>query len=114
MLDSRTSILDAIARNPGLFDDLTHPDWFVRVWMQHDGAAEVVGIIEHYSLTAVNRGKRYGMKTFIELARWDTGADERSEFKINNNIAPFLSRLLAAEHPVLDGYFRIRTMPHAA
>jgi len=55
-----------------------------------------------------NRG-RFGAKAIIEFLRWDTVVAEKDiTFKINNNNAPDLARLVMDVIPSMRGYFQIR------
>lgn len=52
---------------------------------------------------------RFGAKALIEILRWESFvADADKTFKINNNCAPDLARLLMACKPEMKGYFKIR------
>lgn len=51
-----------------------------------------------------------GMKMVFEVLRWDhmlTTSDE--PFKLNNNNAPFYTRLIDEQYPELKGFFTRRT-----
>lgn len=114
-LSTRHKIRAVLQRHPDLFDDVSKGDWFMGEWLLHDGAPAIVAHVERLALVAVNRGKRYGINTLIEVTRWETGHDEDSgEFKVNNDIAPYVSRLLMVSYPVLQGYFYTRSHRHAA
>lgn len=52
---------------------------------------------------------RFGAKAILEILRWETFLnDADGVFKINNNYAPDLARLIMDCKPELKGYFRIR------
>ena len=56
-----------------------------------------------------SRGLRFGLRTLYEAMRWDFAmADPPKPYKLNNNHAPFYSRLLMEREPMLDGIFEIR------
>ena len=52
---------------------------------------------------------RYGINSLIEVVRWHRNLTTRGdEFKINNNFAPFYSRMIMAREPDLSEFFRTR------
>lgn len=52
---------------------------------------------------------RFGAKAILEILRWESFlADADKTFKINNNRAPDLARLVMDCKPELRGYFQIR------
>ena len=63
------------------------------------------------ALTA-NKGshkQRFGAKAILEVLRWESFlTDSEKTFKINNNRAPDLARLVMDCKPELRGYFQIR------
>lgn len=57
--------------------------------------------------------KKIGIKMLFEILRWNyymATDDPNSEFKINNNYAPFYARLIMSEQPEFDGIFELREM----
>lgn len=56
------------------------------------------------------RGLRHwGAFAIINVLRWQTALRENaSEFKVNNNYAPGMSRLAMRQFPELRGFFRCR------
>lgn len=62
-----------------------------------------------YTFQLINAGrKNIGSKLIIERLRWDTLITGNDDFKINNNYAPFYSRLFMNEFPEHLGFFRQR------
>lgn len=52
---------------------------------------------------------RFGAKAILEILRWESFlTDAEKTFKINNNRAPDLARLIMDCKPELRGYFQIR------
>lgn len=52
---------------------------------------------------------RFGAKAILEILRWESFTrDADVTFKINNNYAPDLARLVMDVRPALKGYFKIR------
>lgn len=71
----------------------------------------VVNRFEKYALELRRSGDRdhYGAKTITERLRWDTFiAESGKEYKINNNYASCLSRVVMALNSELRGMFRVR------
>ena len=69
--------------------------------------AEIVGAAR--KLKATGRDV-YGINSLIEVVRWHRNLSTRGdEFKINNNFAPFYSRLIMAREPDLAGFFNTRS-----
>jgi hypothetical protein len=62
----------------------------------------------------VNRGRgKIGIKMLFEVLRWNyymTTSDPNSDFKINNNYAPYYARLILERHPEWDGIFELRSI----
>jgi len=56
--------------------------------------------------------EHYSMRTIIEVLRHESAIHANDEhFKINNNIAPPLARLVMLMFPELDGFFAVREAP---
>ena len=52
---------------------------------------------------------RFGAKAILEILRWESVKnDSEKTFKINNNRAPDLARLVMDCKPEMKGYFQIR------
>lgn len=75
---------------------------------------QVYTALESMTREMVNRGRRkIGIKMLFEVLRWNyymETDDPNSDFKINNNYAPYYSRLLLERHPEWDGIFELRTI----
>ena len=71
---------------------------------------EIFVAFEKFTLEAIKSGRTYfGSKAIIERVRWYTAVEAKKDtFKINNNIAPFLSRLFEKKYPEYKGFFRKR------
>lgn len=53
--------------------------------------------------------KYYSARTIIHVMRWNTNLKEKdSEWKVTNNISPFLARKFMREHPELKDFFATR------
>ena len=65
---------------------------------------------ERMALRAYREGRRISAQFIIEYIRWNTPADYVSagDFKVNNEDAPMLSRVLTVEHPELAEVFEFR------
>lgn len=53
---------------------------------------------------------KYGMKALFEILRFNALLQSDKKFELNNNLAPYYARLLMKNEPLLDGFFRIRTL----
>lgn len=70
--------------------------------------------LESMTRELVNRGRgKIGIKMLFEVLRWNyymNTDDPNSDFKINNNYAPYYARLILERHPEWDGIFELRTI----
>ena len=56
---------------------------------------------------------RFGAKAIIEILRWESFVSDKDKtFKINNNYASDMARLVMDLKPEMRGYFRIRGSEH--
>lgn len=71
---------------------------------------EIWSAFERETFRVINRGfKHYSSYTIVEFLRHHTAvAEVESEFKINNNIRPYLSRLFDFVNPQHAGLFEYR------
>ena len=53
---------------------------------------------------------KYGMKALFEILRFNALLQSDKKFELNNSYAPYYARLLMKNEPLLDGFFRIRTL----
>ena len=53
---------------------------------------------------------KYGMKALFEILRFNALLQSDKKFELNNNLAPYYARLQMKNEPLLDGFFRIRTL----
>lgn len=77
----------------------------------HAANPHVWKLIERFALEAISKGiQHFGINAIIERARWEWHVETKrtDPFKINNNHAPFYSRLFEQTHPRHDGFFRQR------
>ena len=59
-----------------------------------------------YAIAAIQKGRtKFSCYMIRERVRWYTQVEWGGEFKISNNVTPYMSRLLARDIPVLDGIF---------
>ncbi len=96
--------------DPGLFDD--KPSRMAIFLKHHEENPDMWKAFERFTFQAVAAGrKRLGANMVIERIRWYTQVEERSSvFKVNNNWAPFYSRLWNQKHPAHDELFVLRSM----
>lgn len=75
---------------------------------------QVYSTLESMTRELVNRGRgKIGIKMLFEVLRWNyymSTNDPNSDFKINNNYAPYYARLILENHPEWDGIFELRTI----
>lgn len=68
--------------------------------------------LENMAQDLIRRGrKRVGIKMLLEVLRWNYQMktdDPNSDFKINNNYAPYYARLLIERHPTWADVFELR------
>lgn len=73
---------------------------------------QVYGALESMTREMVNRGRhKIGIKMLFEVLRWNyymETNDPNSDFKINNNYAPYYSRLIIANNPTWEKVFELR------
>ena len=76
----------------------------------HQANPEVYGEIVNAARRLKSTGRDvYGINSLIEVVRWHRNLSTRGdEFKINNNHAPFYSRLIMKREPDLRGFFMTR------
>ena len=53
---------------------------------------------------------KYGMKALFEILRFNALLQSDKKFELNNNLAPYYARFLMKNEPLLNGFFRIRTL----
>jgi len=81
-------------------------------WLKyHNENPAIYDLIKHFAMIAIKSGRtHYGMNSVIERVRWHTTVEtDGVPHKINNNHAPFYTRLFEQEHPEHQGFFRTRT-----
>lgn len=104
-----------IANNPEIFDDLTekHKKAFMS-WLPD--SVHVVQAFLTYAKELKWHGKReyYSAYCIRERIRWDSMIKENgTEYKISNNITPFVARLVMAMDNNLKGMFKTKVVRHA-
>lgn len=91
--------------------ELTPAEKFERF---HELNPQVFIALESMTRELTNRGrKRIGIKMLFEVLRWNyymETSDPNSDFKINNNYAPYYSRLLIEKNPEWANVFELRTI----
>lgn len=82
----------------------------------HAANPHVYHALRRLAIGMVRNGRRrIGIKMLFEVLRWQyamTTADASSDFKLNNNYAPFYSRLLMDNEPELADAFELRTQTY--
>lgn len=75
---------------------------------------QVITALEQMTRDLVNRGRRkIGIKMLFEVLRWNyymETSDPNSDFKINNNYAPYYARLIIERNPQWEDVFELRTI----
>lgn len=83
-------------------------------WEFHEANPAVFAELRRLALELKERGRaHYGIKSLIEVLRWHRAiTTTEEEYKINNNWAPFYSRLLMEKEPALEGFFEVRVQTY--
>lgn len=80
----------------------------------HANNPQVYSALKSMTAELVNRGRRrIGINMLFEVLRWNyymETNDPNSDFKINNNYAPYYSRLIIEENPQWANVFELRTI----
>lgn len=81
-----------------------------KMYEYHYRNPELYDAFKRFTFEAIQSGFRnFGARMIIEKIRWETGVVARdSNFKIDNGIGAFYSRLFMAEFPHFREYFRTR------
>ena len=72
----------------------------------------VIEAFERYAIQLRRSGKReyYSIKAILERLRWDSMLNDSAlDYKLNNNHAACISRILMRLNPELDGMFQTRS-----
>lgn len=91
---------------PQLEQDMTKAQRFQAF---HEANPHVLEALRTLALDMQQRGvQQWSIHALINVFRWQFAmhtSDANSEFKINNNYAPFYSRALEQVEPRLEGFF---------
>lgn len=75
---------------------------------------QVCSALEQMARDLINKGRRkVGIKMLMEVLRWNYQMktdDPNSDFKINNNYAPYYARLLIERNPQWADVFELRAI----
>ena len=72
----------------------------------------VIEAFERYAIELKRHGNReyYSIKAILERLRWDSMLEDSAlDYKLNNNHAACISRILMRLNPELDGMFQLRS-----
>jgi hypothetical protein len=72
----------------------------------------VIEAFERYAIELKRNGNReyYSIKAILERLRWDSMLEDSAlDYKLNNNHAACISRILMRLNPELDGMFQLRS-----
>ena len=72
----------------------------------------VIEAFERYAIELKRNGNReyYSIKAILERLRWDSMLEDSAlDYKLNNNHAACISRILMRLNPELDGVFQLRS-----
>ncbi len=97
---------------PEIFDDIVprYRKQFMEWWPTN---MHVIEAFERYAIQLRRSGKReyYSIKAILERLRWDSMLNDSAlDYKLNNNHAACISRILMRLNPELDGMFKTRSM----
>ena len=96
---------------PEVFDDIVprYRKQFMEWWPTN---MHVIEAFERYAIQLRRSGKReyYSIKAILERLRWDSMLEDSAlDYKLNNNHAACISRILMRLNPELDGMFQLRS-----
>ena len=96
---------------PEVFDDIVprYRKQFMEWWPTN---MHVIEAFEKYAIQLKRSGKReyYSIKAILERLRWDSMLEDSAlDYKLNNNHAACISRILMRLNPELDGMFQTRS-----
>lgn len=96
---------------PEIFDDIVprYRKQFMEWWPTN---MHVIEAFERYAIQLRRSGKReyYSIKAILERLRWDSMLNDSAlDYKLNNNHAACISRILMRLNPELDGMFQLRS-----
>ena len=96
---------------PEIFDDIVprYRKQFMEWWPTN---MHVIEAFERYAIQLRRSGKReyYSIKAILERLRWDSMLNDSAlDYKLNNNHAACISRILMRLNPELDGMFQTRS-----
>ena len=73
-------------------------------WLEKNPS--IYNAFRKFALEAIaQRRKRFSAYMIRERVRWYTNVEYSGEFKVSNNVTPYMSRLLALDMPVLRRIF---------
>ena len=108
MINTYKDIMILRRKHPDMFAGLLDPDWF------YSWAAEtmhVIKVFQRYAFELKTKGHRdhYSAYTIRERIRWDSMTRETgTEYKISNDVTPYIARLLMLANPLLRGMFKTK------
>ncbi len=96
---------------PEVLDDIVprYRKQFMEWWPTN---MHVIEAFEKYAIQLKRSGKReyYSIKAILERLRWDSMLEDSAlDYKLNNNHAACISRILMRLNPELDGMFQTRS-----
>lgn len=96
---------------PEIFDEVKprYRKQFMEWWPTN---MHVIEAFERYAIQLRRSGKReyYSIKAILERLRWDSMLNDSAlDYKLNNNHAACISRILMRLNPELDGMFQTRS-----
>ena len=96
---------------PEVFDDIVprYRKQFMEWWPTN---MHVIEAFERYAIELKRNGNReyYSIKAILERLRWDSMLEDSAlDYKLNNNHAACISRILMRLNPELDGMFQTRS-----
>ena len=69
----------------------------------------IYSYFESFAAEAMRSGrKRFSAYMIRERVRWYTNIEYAGDFKISNNLTPYIARLLAVQYPVLKDIFSFK------
>lgn len=76
-------------------------------WLEYN--PRMYAAFRHFAMEALNKHRtRFSCYMIRERVRWYTNIEYGGEFKISNNVTPYMARLLAKDIPQLASIFSFK------
>lgn len=79
-----------------------------KVFDYHSKNPDLFKRFEHYAKEVAQANKRIGAMAIVNRIRWEAEIENKGDFKINNNIAPYFARIFTIKYPQFSWIFETR------